>query len=202
MLMISLPVSSTTQVQPLSRWTLPGIGRKHVLTDSGCDRTMWRTWGATTGTVKDAAICRQIGIGSVVPKLGTNSNHFWIDSFESGPDSSCRGIEVVPKVLAFLDMERFEGIWDLSMNNSSPVGSHWKAATCFSPDSEKTVNLLSALKNKSSWLLQTETTKLPLCQTGKFLTPTISKRTCKMMDERYRKRVPLIIPMSLLSLSS
>lgn len=177
--MTSVPVSSMTSVELLACWTFPGSGKKQELFENGRERIMWSTSGARDGTVKETATRRQIGSEILLLEFGTNSNHFSTESLETGARNSWRESEVEPNIFGALFIGKLEVEWDMSSKSSSPVGSHWKEATCFSPDSDKILSLRLALKNASGCLLQNETKRLPLCSSGKFLTSTNSKRAWK-----------------------
>lgn len=127
--------------------------------------------------MKETETRRLIGFEITAPELGNNSNHFSTESSETGARKSCRESEVEPNTLGALFIGKLEVEWDMSSNSSSPVGSHSKEQTCFFPDSDKILRFCEALKIASGCLLQNETQRLPLCPSGKFLTPTISKRT-------------------------
>ncbi len=178
-LMTSAPVSSMTCVNLLACWTFPGRGKKQELFENGREQIIWSTRGAGDGTVKETAARRQIGFVITLLELGSNSNHFSTESLETGVRNSWRESEVEPNIFGAFVIGKLEVEWDMSSKRSSPVGSHWKEATCFSPDSDKILSFRLALKSASGCLLQNETKRLPLCPSGKFLTPTNSKRTWK-----------------------
>ena len=178
-LMTSAPVSSVTCVNLLACWTFPGRGKKQEFFEISREQIIWNTHGAGDGTVKETETRRQIGFVITLLELGTNSNHFSTESLETGSRKSWRESEAEPNILGALVMGKLEVEWDMSSNRSSPVGSHWKEATCFSPDSDKILSFRFALKSGSGCILQNETDRLPLWPSGKFLTPTNSKRTWK-----------------------
>lgn len=133
--MTSSPLWSRKQVQLLNI-SFPESGKKHVLVEIGCVLNIRNSKGAGTGTVKDIATHRQTGSVSIVREWDFNSNHFSIDNSESGFIKSWREIEVVPIILARLDKQIFEFNLDVRAKIISPVGSHFKLATCFLPDSD------------------------------------------------------------------
>lgn len=125
----------------------------------------------------------RIGFELMVPEHGTSSNHFSTKSFETGSRYSLIENETEPSVFVDLLIDNLEEEWATSSKCSSPVGSHWKDATCFSPDSDKILSLLLASKNASGCDLENKTHRPPSCPSGKFLTPTNSKRTWKRNQE-------------------
>ena len=145
----------------------------------GREQIIWNMHGAEDGMVKETETQMQIGFVITLVELGTNSNHLSTESLETGSRKSWRESEVEPNILGSLVMGKLGVEWDMSWNRSSPVGSHWKEATCFSPDTDKILRFRFALKSESGFILQNETDRLPLWPSGKFLTPTNSKRTWK-----------------------
>lgn len=105
-----------------------------MLVETRSDLNMRSSKGARTGTVKDTATRRQIGLESTFLEWGFNSNHFSVDNSELGLFKSSREIEVVPIVLANVAIFGFN--LDISVKVSSPVGSHVKLALCFLPDTD------------------------------------------------------------------
>lgn len=176
-----------TQAQLFGCWTLPVIGKKQELFDNGLERTMWSTWGARVGRVNETEIRRLTGFELMVPELGIRSNHFSTPSLDTGSRKFCRESEVVPIVFDAPTTGNLEVECDASSNKSSPVGSHWKEATCFTPDWDKIVSFRLTLKKASGCDLLNKTKRLPLWPSGKFLTATISRRTWQWYGEHYRK---------------
>lgn len=176
-LIISASVFSTTEVQILGCCALPGSGKKQELFDCTREQIMCSSYGAWMGTLNETAIRRQIGSELIFPEVGCNSTHLSTESSDTGFRKSSRENEVVPIVLHTLVSGKLEGECDTSSKKSSPLGSHWKEATCLSPDSDRIVSFCLTLKNTSGCFLLNITKRFPLCLSGKFLTPTISKRT-------------------------
>lgn len=187
-LIISFPPSSMTRVQLLANWTLTGSGKRQELFENGWERIIRSTYGAGVGTVTEMATRKQIGLESEMLEKGTNSNHFSTVRLESGDWKSSRDIDIEPIVLDVFDTSKLDVEQDISSKSSCPVGSHWKQATCFSPDSDKIVRLLFALKIASGCVLLKDTKRLPLCSTGRFLTLTNSNMTWKVPQPYYLRK--------------
>lgn len=174
-------VSSMTRVQLLAGWILPGRGKKQEPFDKGRERTMRSKCGARVGMVNETAIRRLIGFELTLPDLGTRSNHCSTASLDIGLMKFWRESEAVPIVFDAPVIGILEVECDTSSNNSSPVASHWKEATCFIPDLDRIVSFCLALKKISGCdlLKKTKRSPLSLWSSGKFLTATISTKTWK-----------------------
>lgn len=88
---------------------------------------------------------RLIGFELTVSELGIRSIHFSTLSLDTGSRKFFRDSEVVPIVFDAPATGILEGECDTSSNKSSPVGSHWKEATCFTLDWDKIVSFCLAL---------------------------------------------------------
>lgn len=138
---------------------------------------MRSTCGAKVGMVNETAIRRLIGFELTLLDFGTKSIHCSTASLDSGLRKVCRESEVVAIVFDAPGIGILEGEWDTSSKNSSPVGSHWKEATCFTPDLDRIVSFLLALKKKSGCDLLHNTKRFPFWSSDRFLTATISNKT-------------------------
>lgn len=177
-LMSLVPVSSMTCILLLASLYFPGRGKKQEVF-SCRERTTCSTCSVGTGTVHETETRRRIGFKLTFPELGTKSNHISADRLETGSKRSWSENEVVPNVFNALVNGKLVGERDTSSKRSSPVGSHWKLATCFTLDSDKIVNSRVASKSISGCVFLYETERFPLCPSGKFLTSTNSKSTWK-----------------------
>ena len=110
-------------------------------------------YGAGIGGVKEKQIRRLIGLESASTEFDTRSNHFSVESWETGFTRSFREIEVVPNFLAGLVMGKAEGVYVISSKTRFSLGSHCNTVTCFSLVLDKMLRLLFFLKNVTGCFL-------------------------------------------------